>query len=844
MSDDRLLSTAGRSAPDGTRSIAPEHYNEPHSGTTEPLTARLARIYQGRWRWTLVLGLVLAVPLGILGWRLGRKTYAGRAEVHVAPYADDYGFATPDERASFGFGSYDAFIDTQMQFLHMQRVMERAMDTPGWRGLGRTYSEEAVQNFSSSVQVSRKGELLTIEFIDPDPNVAMFGARSVIDAYTQLSADEDSQRGKDKLDFLQAELARSINRLSDFETTIKSKLQNLKGHENFDVEDLLPLFAAKLSEATGLEGRLREVRWELAVREKSAQPVAKPASVTTMPAIAAAPTTAAGSDGTDSAAGPAELSAEEIALENNQMGVYLSQRRETENTLGRLKLTYYPEHPLVKAAEAELETINEAIRDFTTQYNSRRARQGESLDPTSTIALRRLETNLAQSLSETNSQLEAIARLKREVMEVREQIEREKLNRDDLMKRIAAQDRLSRTPGRIQVLEVANKPKEPYLDSRPRLAALGSAGGLAVGFGVVLLIGLFERRLRVPEDTSRFGLGGRPAIGLLPTIPNGLTDREQVAHAAHCVHAIRTSLQLWYGWLSNPVFAISGAVAGTGKTTLTLALGLSFANSGSRTLLIDLDLAGGGLSRRSEAVRRRPIGQVLRRAGLLQEPQLHEALAQAAESKCRLGETLVRLGHVRDEDISTALRIQQADAMGVLDVFEGARLQDCVVTTEVQNLSILPLGRARSHHIGVVSPLAVQRLIDATRAAYDVVLIDTGPVLGSLEGATAAAAADGVIVAVSCGDSRAALTRCADRLQSIGARVAGVVFNRAKPRHFNAQDRSSSGSWSGTTNDGPSAQEFGKDEEIERAAESWHGKFGPFGHAVALAARQSTGMER
>lgn len=842
MNEDRPLSTAVRPAPGGTRPTPPERGNEPSPETREPLTARLGRIYQGRWRWTVALGVALSIPLGILGWRFGGKTYAGRAEVHVAPYADDYGFATPDERTSFGFGSYDAFIDTQMQFLHMRRVMERAMDSTGWRGLGRSYSDEALQKFSASVQISRKGELLTIEFIDPDPNVAMVGARSVVDAYTQLSSEEDSQRGKDKLDFLQAELVRSINRLSDFDTAIKNKLQNLKGHENFGVEDLLPLFAAKLSEATGLEGRLRDVRWELAIREKNVQPTSRPASATTQP-VAPFSTTAANSDGTNKA-GPAELSAEEIALENNQMAVYFSQRREIENTLGRLKLTYFPDHPIVKAADAELETINGAIHDFAAQYNARRAKLGPSVDPTSTVALRRLETNLAQSLGDTNNQLESIARLKREVLGIREQIEEEKLNRDDLVKRIAAQDRLSRTPGRIQVLEMANMPKEPYLDSRPRLAALGSAGGLAIGFGAVLAIGLFERRLRIPEDTSRFGLGDRPAIGLLPQIPDDLTDPEQVAQAAHCVHGIRTSLQLWYGWISNPVFAVSGAVAGTGKTTLTLALGLSFANARSRTLLIDLDLIGGGLTRRTEAVRRRPIGQVLRRAGLLQEPQLHEALAQAAESKCLLGETLVRLGHVRDEDVSTALRMQQSDALGVLDVFEGARLEDCVVATEVQNLAILPLGRARSHHIGAVSPLGVQRLIDAARATYDVVLIDTGPVLGSLEGATAAAAADGVIVAVSCGDSRAALARCAARLQSVGARVAGVVFNRAKPRHFNAQDQSSSGSWSGAATEGRSGEESSNDQAAERAAESWHGKFGPFGRAVALAARQSTGMER
>jgi Mrp family chromosome partitioning ATPase len=644
-----------------------------------------------------------------------------------------------------------------------------------------------------------------------------------------------------------------MNRLSDLDAAINAALQGLKGHQGFGVDDLLPLFAGKLTEATALEGRLREVRWALSVRGKDVRGASStPAPLVPVPLAAnPSPTTTRPTSNLADAAGPADLSPEQIAMENSQMAMYLNQQREAGGTLRRLRQTYFPGHPLLKAAEDELQTISGAIREFAVQYNARRARQGlAAYDPTSTVALEQLEANLTQSLQQTNNDLEALARLKRQVLNIREQIEQEKQNRDDLKRRIAAQDRLSRTPGRIQVMEIPSKPDRAETDSRPQFAAAGAAGGIVGGFAIVLIVGLMERRLRAAEDAGRFGMGDRPVIGLLPEIPEDLADPEKAVHAAYCVHGIRTSLQLWYGWLDRPVFAVSGAVSGTGKTTLTLALGLSFATARSRTLLIDFDLVGGGLTRRTSAVRRRPIGQLLRRAGMVQEPQLNDALARASAEGVLLGEMLVRLGYSRETDVAQALQRQRSDGLGVLDVLDGAKLEDCVVPTDVEHLAILPLGGAQAHHVGRVSPLATQRLIDAARAAYDVVLIDTGPVTGSLEAAAAAAAADGVLVTVSRGDAHAALARCAARLQSAGGRIAGVVFNRATARDFAAYERdggsaSCTVSWADRSSR-PSRVAGGADEVAEApfGEAALNGRFGPFGRAVAMAARPDTPAHR
>lgn len=72
------------------------------------------------------------------------------------------------------------------------------------------------------------------------------------------------------------------------------------------------------------------------------------------------------------------------------------------------------------------------------------------------------------------------------------------------------------------------------------------------------------------------------------------------------------------------------------------------------------------------------------------------------------------------------------------------------------------------------------------------VLVDTGPVLGSLESALLASQADGVLMVVARGESRNLSGRAADYLASVGAHLEGVVFNRATERDMQRQSYSTS----------------------------------------------------
>jgi capsular exopolysaccharide synthesis family protein len=291
-----------------------------------------------------------------------------------------------------------------------------------------------------------------------------------------------------------------------------------------------------------------------------------------------------------------------------------------------------------------------------------------------------------------------------------------------------------------------------------------------------------DRSYRYSEETT-MDMSGVTLLGILPNLPDRLTDPDQAATAAHCVHQIRTMLQINSGGDDQQVYAVTSAQPGDGKTSLTLALALSFAASGSRTLLIDCDLVGAGLT----------------------------------------------------------ARLDMSGPEGVLEAMTNRSLLEYIRQTDIADLAMLPVGSAQAHHAGLFSPAALRRLVTEAKKHFEVVLIDTGPILGSIEATPVCAAADAVILTVARGQQRPLVEKALQHLLSIGARFAGVVFNRAQTRDF---ERSISGmslrsvarhQQQGANGNGHGPAGFRKPQEKT---------FGPVARAVASSFNPPEGQQR
>ena len=346
--------------------------------------------------------------------------------------------------------------------------------------------------------------------------------------------------------------------------------------------------------------------------------------------------------------------------------------------------------------------------------------------------------------------------------------------------------------GRTEVISPGDKPLRPDKDRRIPAAAAAGLGGLAMGFGIFALIGLLDRRVRSIADARETLDGSQRILGILPTLPEDLADPDQVSGVAFAVHHIRTLLQLGGGDTRSTTFAITSASPQDGKTSLTMALGMSYAASGAKTLLIDGDVIGAGLSSRMGIVVRPRLGGILLRQGLITGEQLDAGLTEAQQTGNLIGRTLVKLGFIKPTDKKQALAEQASGNLGFLDMLGGRELSDCISSAGSPNLSLMPVGNISANHVGRISIDAVRRIIAEARLKFDIVLFDTGPLLGSLESGIVAASVDEVIVAVARGQQVGLLEQTFQRLRELEARVAGIVFNRAHIRDLERSGYASS----------------------------------------------------
>jgi len=471
-----------------------------------------------------------------------------------------------------------------------------------------------------------------------------------------------------------------------------------------------------------------------------------------------------------------KLTPDDIAQFDPRMRGLLDNMQKATDAVAKAKLAYGPNHPAIAHAQLDQQAAVDAVNNYMLEANKRYLGMaaGATQNGTSVVTeeFLRLQAQRVENYKKQIAQLgDDITKLGKVNQQVQDLLETTKRADDKIKSLESTIDSLivaGALGGRVVPQGDAIIPNDPAVDKRKQVALMGFVLGGGVPFGLMLLIGLLDSRYRYSDDPSDAGVHGLTLLGILPNLPDRLSDPGQASIAAHCVHQIRTMLQInGHMMPEKRAFAVTSASSGDGKTSLTLALGLSFAASGSRTLLIDSDLVGAGLT--------------------------------------------ARLGMNGPE--------------GVLEAMTSGNLMEYVKQTDVSDLSILPVGLAQLHHAGIFSPQSVRRLVNEAKKHYEIILIDTGPILGSIEATPVAAASDGVILTVARGQQRPLVEKALAHLNSIGARVAGVVFNRAQSRDFEQSIsgismRSASRSANGN---GVSRNGQQKDE----------GQYGPVARAVA-----------
>jgi len=794
--------------------------SEPPAGLDDPAPRdpmpwqQLHALLRGRYHWAILIPLLW----GAVGWlavqELTHPVYRSEGAVQVRAYVPPVLWESTGETGVMPMAR--SFAEAQARLLVSEQVLSAALEDPAWKRMDVKQVPESPASLRSMLRVgdpSRESLVIRVTSTHRDPLVAHMATRTVIDAYMAEREAGEGESGASRRQVLEQRERDLTARMRELREQIYEIARE------FGSDDLDQAYNHQLTQLNERESAINDVQLELAgLTSEAASQEEEPET-------------------------RRSLSIEEIAVLDSHMQELIHQRRAMRRQLENLAEAH-PDRPDTVASLREHEKL---IEQYAEAYRATRStppdERGERARRIATLQdrLARLKELYAEARQET-------LRLGRKKLE----IDRLKSEQEMVGQRLAeTQRRLeqlkveSKAGERVEVVSRGNSPGAPANTSkRQQLAVLALFGAGLVGFGMVLLSDVVDPRVLNSQDILDGGDDIR-ILGMLPVLPEEPVNDERAARATHAIHHMRSMLQILLRQRpEEKVFAVTSPAALSGKTSLVLSLGLSFAASGSRTLLVDTDLAGGGLTRRLRAIVPRLIGRILIRKGLVTGEQMNAALEVAQAEGRRIGEVLVKQGVVSEAALAEALELQKKKAarVGFIDVLEGESPTDCVVEVGIPNLSVLPVGDGVASDMTRVGPRNIERLISEVRGGYDQIIIDTGPMGGDVVSHLLAAEADGVILCVSRGEIRRAVRRSFKQIRSIGARLIGVVFNRANTRDLarsiHSVDPSQSISASG---------ERTRKEEIERIfidekllAESPLGEkvnhFDPIAHAVVRTA--------
>jgi capsular exopolysaccharide synthesis family protein len=240
----------------------------------------------------------------------------------------------------------------------------------------------------------------------------------------------------------------------------------------------------------------------------------------------------------------------------------------------------------------------------------------------------------------------------------------------------------------------------------------------------------FRTAEQVEEET------GLSALGFIPrardrTTALMLDDRD--VPFAEAVNTVRGALQMADVAGRPKVVLVTSALPDEGKTFFSVALARSVARAGGRSLLVDCDL-------------RRP-------------------------------------------GVATTLGL--APRQGVAALVPGQGVAELVQRDEATQLDVITAAGARENVQTIVSSDALRSLVNEARAHYDIIVIDSPPVLAVVDSRVLSLMADSVVMVVRWRRTpRMLVLQALKQLRVYGAKVAGVVVTQANLRALAASEGS------------------------------------------------------
>ncbi len=282
-------------------------------------------------------------------------------------------------------------------------------------------------------------------------------------------------------------------------------------------------------------------------------------------------------------------------------------------------------------------------------------------------------------------------------------------------------------PTNIIVHAVPQINDNPVSPNVPMNLALGAAVGLIFGAGIAFFLEHMDTSVKSLEDVERF-----LNVSVLAVIPRDvgvLHKQSGLSPDAEAYRILRTNIEFnRKNPEDNAITVVSGG-AGEGKSTTLVNLAYVCAQGGYTTLMIDADL---------------------------RRPRLHTFF-----------------------DISNSVGLTNYLTTDLL-------LEDVILQTPVDNLYFMPSGILPADAAGILNSRRMSELIQDVKQRFDLVLIDSPPILGVSDASVLASEVDLTMIVVQHRKlPRNMLVRVKQAVENVGGQVVGVVLNNVDVRSDN-----------------------------------------------------------
>lgn len=282
-----------------------------------------------------------------------------------------------------------------------------------------------------------------------------------------------------------------------------------------------------------------------------------------------------------------------------------------------------------------------------------------------------------------------------------------------------------------KIISPAAPPLSPSFPPKALIVVLGSFTAFLVAVSIAMLMEASDRTFRRSDQVET--LTGLPVLAMVPQVRGrGVAQhvlRDPVSPFSEALRRLFVGIELSQPDSTPRVIMMSSATPAEGKSVMTASLGRQLADSGKRVLVIDCDW---------------------------RSPRLHQIF-----------------------------QCSNAKGLANLLVEEDALLNDCLHRDELSGLHVVPSGKWAPHMPHLLGSERMAYLLRAFADEYDLVILDSAPVLVTADALALARLVEKVVFVVRWGSTRQeAVLDALKQLLEIQADVAGIAISRVVMKQF------------------------------------------------------------